>query len=126
MDPPLKRHVNTVDNLQRLHQLSRTWNMIFQDLGDLEERLDFLMDTAKKLNDAGLETRSATESFEFFRDRNHLRQRWVSSFGDRTRLIINFVFSIASHNSIQTNLAIAGTSKIIAEETKKDNSSMIT
>jgi hypothetical protein len=67
--------------------------MIFQDLGDLEERLDFLMDTAKKLNDAGLETRSATESFKFFRDRNHLRQRWVSSFGDRTRLIINFVFS---------------------------------
>jgi hypothetical protein len=93
--------------------------MIFQDLGDLEERLDFLMDTAKKLNDAGLETKSATESFKFFRDRNHLRQRWVSSFGDRTRLIINFVFS-------ESNLTIAGTTNIIAKETKQDNSSMIT
>ena len=125
MDPPLKRDVNTVDNLQRLHQLSRTWNMIFQDLGDLEERIDFLVDAAKKLSDAGLEAQSAIESFKFFRDRNHLRQRWVSSFGDRTKLIINFVFSVASHNSNQTNLVIAGSTKIIAE-TKQDNSSMIT
>jgi len=126
MDPPLKRHVNTVDNLQRLHQLSRTWNMVYEDLGDLEERLDFLTDTSKKLQDAGCKTTSAVESLKFLRDRNHLRRRWVSSFRERTQLIIHFLFSIDSQVNNQTNLEIAGTSSIIAKEAAKDNASMIT
>jgi hypothetical protein len=126
MDPPLKRHVNTVDNLQRLHQLSRTWNMIYEDLGDLGERLDFLIDSSKKLQDAGFKTMSTIESLKFLRDRNQLRRRWVSSFGERTKLIIHFVFSIDAQANNQTNLEIANTSSIIAKETQKDNSSMIT
>jgi hypothetical protein len=126
MDPPLKRHVNTVDNLQRLHQLSRTWNMIYEDLGDLEERLDFLLSTAAKLTPVGLKTNSTAESLTFIKERNHLRRRWVSSFGERTKLIIHFVFSIDSQTNNQTNLEIASTSSIIAKETQRDNSSMIT
>ncbi len=75
--------------------------MLFQDLGDLEERLDFLIETARKLDEAGIrQAKSAIESFQFFRARNHLRQRWTSSFGERTKLIINFIFS-------ETNLGIA-------------------
>ena len=126
MDPPLKRHVNTIDNLQRLHQLSRTWNMVYEDLGDLGERLDLLIETSKKLQEAGCKTTSTTEALKFLRDRNQLRRRWVSSFGERTKLIIHFVFSIDAQVNNQTNLEIAGTSSIIAKETQKDNCSMIT
>lgn len=126
MDPPLRRDVNTVENLQLLHQLSRTWNMIYEDLGDLEERLDFLISTATKLSSADFKTTSTTEWLKFVRDRNHLRRRWVSSFGERTNLIIHFVFSIDSQINNQTNLEIAETTSIIAKETQRDNSSMIT
>jgi hypothetical protein len=101
MDPPLRRDINTVGNVQNLHELSRTWNMLFEDLADLEERLNFLIETAGKLDEAGIrQAKSAIESFQFLRARNHLRQRWVSSFGQRTKLIINFIFS-------ETNLGIA-------------------
>lgn len=126
MDPPLKRHVNTVDNLQRLHQLSRTWNMIYEDLSDLQERLDFLFSTATKLANAGSNTTATEELLTFLRERNFLRRRWVSSFGERTKLIIHFVFSIDSQTNNQTNLEIASTTSVIAKETQKDNSSMIT
>ncbi len=127
MNPPLKSHISTVENIQSLHQLSRTWNMIYEDLGDLSERLDFLLSTSYKLRDAGLShTSSAIESFEFLKARNILRRRWVTSFSERTKLIINFVFSIASQNHGETNLRIASLTSTIAEETHKDNSSMIT
>jgi hypothetical protein len=140
MDPPLNQHINTLDSLQTLHQLSRTWNMIYEDFGDLEERLDFLLSTATKLDAAGITTRSTVEHLTFLRGRNHLRRRWVTSFGERTKLIINFVFSLASHENSQanvknsqanvrisdTNMKIAKTSAFIAREAQRDDSSMMT
>jgi hypothetical protein len=54
MDPPLKPEVLGKSGLQELHQLSRTWNMIYEDLGDLEERLDVLIDAAAKLEAANV------------------------------------------------------------------------
>ena len=100
--------------------------MIYEDLGDVEDRLDFFTDTSKKLQGAGYKTLSTSESLKFLQDRNKLRRRWVSSFGERTKLIIHFVFSVDSQINNQTNLEIAGTSSIIAKETAKDNSCMIT
>jgi hypothetical protein len=126
MDPPLNRHINAIDSMQTLHQLSRTWNMIYEDLGDLEERLDFLISTAQELSVAGIETRSVVEHLEFVRARNHLRRRWVTSFGERTKLIINFVFSLSSEENSKANVKIAISSSWIAKETARDNSSMMT
>lgn len=127
MDPPLKPDALDKSGLQKLHQLSRTWNMIFEDLGDLEERIDVLVETATKLEAAKVkDVLSAIESFKFLRSRNHLRRRWVTSFGERTKLIIGFVFSLASQKDGETNLRIANLTSTIAEETRQDNSSMIT
>jgi len=127
MDPPLKDEVLDKRGLQRLHQLSRTWNMINEDLRDFEERLDLLIGTAKKLEAAKVkDTQSAIESFQFLRARNHLRRRWATSFGERTKLIIGFVFNLASQRDGETNLQIANLTRTIAEETRQDNSSMIT
>ena len=101
--------------------------MIYEDLGDLEERLDVLIETASKLEAAHVQdVQSAIESFKFVRRRNHLRRRWATSFGERTKLIIGFVFSIASQEGNQTNMDIAKSTSTIAEETRRDNSSMIT
>ena len=100
--------------------------MIYEDLGDLSERHDLLLSTATKLNSAGLKTTLTTESLTFMKERNHLRRRWVSSFGERTKLIIHFVFSIDCQTNNQTNLEIASTTSVIAKETQRDNSSMIT
>jgi hypothetical protein len=127
MDPPLKPEVLGKSGLQELHQLSRTWNMIYEDLGDLEERLDVLIDAAAKLEAANVrDVQPTIESFRFLRARNHLRRRWVTSFSERTKLIISFVFSIASQEDTKTNLDIANFTSTIAEETRQDNSSMIT
>lgn len=120
MDPPLRPDITDRRGLQKLHQLSRTFNMIWEDLGDLQERLDGLLDAAAKLDAAGVaDAPAAIESFRFLRARNLLRRRWVTSFGERTKLIIGFVFS-------QTNMEIANLTSAISEETQRDNSSMIT
>jgi hypothetical protein len=120
MNPPLKDEALDRKGLQTLHQLSRTWNMIYEDLGDLEERIDVLIETATKLEAARVrDVQSAVESFKFLRARSHLRRRWVTSFGERTKLISGFVYG-------ETNLKIANLTSMIAEETRQDNSSMIT
>jgi hypothetical protein len=126
MDPPLNRHINAIDSLQTLHRLSRTWNMIYEDLGDLSERLDFLISTTQKLASAGIQTRTVVEHLNFARARNCLRRIWVTSFAERTKLIVGFVFSLASQEHSKANVRIAVTSSFIARETQKDNSSMMT
>jgi hypothetical protein len=141
MDPRIRTDVLNPENLQTLHTLSRTWNMLFEDLGDFEERLDFLIDSSKKIEMAGIrESESAAAAFQFLRSRNRVRRRWVTSFGERTKLITNFVFNLeaqkvnqASLDSAEenkrnskTNVEIQRLTATIADETAKDNSSMIT
>jgi hypothetical protein len=141
MDPPILIQALDPQNLHSLHELSRTWNMLFEDLGDLEERLDFLIDTSAKLKELGVERCTyAAEAFRFLRARNHVRQRWLTSFGMRTKEISNYVFSLeaqkvnqaslenAEENKIntKTNMKIQHLTAMIADETAKDNSSMIT
>jgi hypothetical protein len=141
MDAPIRAKVLNPDNLQNLHTLSRTWNMLYEDLGDLEERLDFLIETSKKLNSLHVKnTTSAAEAFAFLLARNKVRRRWVTSFGERTKLISQFVFSFAAQKvnqatldnaeenkrNTKTNLEIQRQTTKIANETAKDNSSMMT
>ncbi|KAH8586663.1 hypothetical protein B0O99DRAFT_695296 [Bisporella sp. PMI_857] len=127
MDAPLKPIVDEPSNLKSLHHLSRTWNMFYADLGDLSDRLDVLISACHKLQVLGIpHAVAAAEGFQFLKDRNELRKRWVASFSDRTKLIMNFVFSAANSRNAVTNLSIAGLTKDIAQDTAQDNSSMIT
>jgi hypothetical protein len=127
MDPPLRRNVATPDGLQRLHQLSRTFNMIENDLTDISERHELLIEMAGKLLAAGVaDAESSIERLTFLHSRNRMRRRWVRSFDERTKLISNFVFSIAAQKNNLTNLEIANWTSVIAEEAREDNSSMIT
>lgn len=141
MDPPILTQVLDPQNLQNLHELLRTWNMLYEDLADLEERLDFLIDVAAQLGRTGVQRCSyAVEAFRFLRARNHVRQRWVTSFGHRTKSISTFVFSLEAQKVNQatldnaeenkkntlTNIKIQDLTAKIAYETAKDNSSMIT
>lgn len=141
MDPPILTQVLDPQNLQNLHELLRTWNMLYEDLGDLEERLDFLIDVSNQLKGIGVQRCSyAAEAFRFLRARNHVRQRWVTSFGHRTKSISTFVFSLEAQKVNQstldnaqenkrntlTNIRIQDLTAKIANETAKDNSSMIT
>lgn len=98
--------------------------MIFEDLHDFEERCDLLIEAAHKLPLPDIQ--SAIESFQFLKARDKLRRRWVASFAEQTKLIINFVFSQATQENGQTNLDIADLTATIAKETQQDNSSMIT
>jgi hypothetical protein len=101
--------------------------MIYEDLGDFEERCDLLIEAAKKLQLLQLPSiQHGIESFQFLKARNCLRRRWVTSFAEQTKLIINFVFSKATQENGQTNLDIADLTATIAKETQQDNSSMIT
>jgi hypothetical protein len=101
--------------------------MIENDLADSSERHKLLIEAAGKLLAAGVtDAQSAIERFTFLHSRNHLRRRWVTSFNERTKLISNFVFSIASRQNNLTNLQIANWTSVIAEEAREDNSSMIT
>ncbi|KAH9208892.1 hypothetical protein DL95DRAFT_414357 [Leptodontidium sp. 2 PMI_412] len=134
MNPPIRDKVLQPNHLQDLHTLSRTWNMLFEDLGDLGERLDFLIETSQKLKQLGVKhSTSAAEAFQFLHARNKVRRRWVTSFGERTKLISHFVFSFAAQNVNQasldnatTNMEIQRLTARIADEAAKDNYSMIT
>ncbi|KAH7309271.1 hypothetical protein BKA65DRAFT_170849 [Rhexocercosporidium sp. MPI-PUGE-AT-0058] len=134
MNPPIRDKVLQPSHLQDLHTLSRTWNMLFEDLGDLGERLDFLIETSQKLKQLGIKhSTSAAEAFQFLHARNKVRRRWVTSFGERTKLISRFVFSFAAQNVNQasldnatTNMEIQRLTATIADEAAKDNYSMIT
>jgi len=56
--------------------------------------------------------RAVAEHLAFVRARNNLRRRWMTSFEERTKLIINFVFNFANQE--------------IARQAQKENSSMMT
>lgn len=113
MNPPIRDKVLEPNHLQDLHTLSRTWNMLFEDLGDLGERLDFLIETSQKLKQVGIkQSTSAAEAFQLLHARNKLQRRWV------TKLISHFVN--------QASLDNATTKMEIADQTRKDNYSMIT
>lgn len=71
-------------------------------------------------------TDSATETIIFFKSRNFIWKRWVENYNERTRLMMNLFFNIASQVDNRTNLQIADLTSKISMEAKRDSSSMIT
>lgn len=113
---------------EELHRLSQRWHIFHEDLTTLEETLDFVLNVHKKYvtvsdNDNAISTR---ESILFLSSQIHIRKRWAANYNTRTKIRIDLFFNLASQGDNRTNLKIANTSKIIAEATLKDSSSMIT
>lgn len=120
----------TIQNdFENLHDLSKCWHIIREDLIDFEERMEFLLDLWEKYYDAHARqalTVSTKDSLSFIMSRIRVWRRWTSNYTTRTNIRINLFFNLASQNDNRTNLDIASSSKTIAEETRQDSSSMIT
>lgn len=112
-----------------LHRLSQRWHILCEDLMDFEERLQFLLSVLEKMkqryDDQG-STQHTMESFTYLLSRNQVWKRWSANYNARTKIRIDLFFNLASQGDSHTNLEIASISKKIAEETRKDSSSMIT
>jgi len=144
LDPPILRRNLDPENLQSLHDLSRVWSIIHEDLGDLNSRLEFLVSSSQSLASflpsLKVSTNNAKSAFNFLLARSQLRQRWVSNFSVRTQFVSEFVYNVEAQvvnksalenarenrRNSKINLDIQGLTAKIAEETAKDNSSMIT
>lgn len=68
----------------------------------------------------------AIENLEFLSSRCRALKRWAANYEERTQLMIQLFFSIASQMDNRNNLDIANLTSKIAIETKRDSSSMIT
>lgn len=124
--------------LEELHRLSQTWHIIFEDLADSEERLQFLIKARQTYAAACRETpiygegshrvdeSSVDESLAFLMSRNHVWKCWAANYNERTKIRINLFFNLAFSRDNRTNLEIAGLTSKIAMETNRDSSSMIT
>lgn len=101
---------------------------------DFEERMGFLLDICEQRYNSTPDSRKtsifisppASESIAFVVSRTRIWKRWVVDYNARTNIRINLFFNLANQADNKTNLEIASTSKKIAEETRKDSSSMIT
>lgn len=117
-----------VESFESLHRLSQTWYLLYEDLIDLEERIQFLLEVCGKLSDAfgGNSKISTTESIEYLASRTRVWRRWAGNYNARTKTRIDLFFNLASQKDNRVNLEVAGMTKDIAEKTRNDSSSMIT
>ena len=103
--------------------------MIHEDLTDLEDRTQFLINLWEKYFSThcrqSLEV-STADSLSFIKNRIYCWKHWISNYQKLTNIRINLFFNLASQADSRTNLDIARNLKAIAEETRKDSSSMIT
>ena len=104
--------------------------MIIGVLNDLQDLLEFLIKTAKMHQSASTSrsasSNSVVEALVYIKSRNHIWKQWVDNYNERTKLMMNLFFSIASQLDSRTNLDIANLTSKIAVETQRDSSSMIT
>lgn len=116
------------ESFENLHRLSQSWHIIYEELVDLEERVHFLLEVCSKLvSTYGCETRIKTaETLNFLASRTQFWRRWVSSYNTRTKNRINLFFNLAVQNDSRINIEVAKLTKDIAQESRKDSSSMIT
>ena len=120
------------DTFQKLHQLSQSWHILYENLIDNEEALAFVLDIHKQFSTPrGPQTssfyqESNYEAMQYLLTRNTIQKRWVGNYNTRTQIRINLYFNLASQGDNRTNIEIANTSKEIAKATLRDSSSMIT
>ena len=128
---PLDAIIHAPNGTQRLHGLARTFQTVLADLQDVEERFDFLIEIAQKsishfTSQAQPTDPAALETLIYYRSRNRMWRRSVEMYNERTRLMMNLLFSISAQVDNKTNLDIADLTAKIALDTKRDSSSMIT
>ncbi|KAL8786014.1 MAG: hypothetical protein Q9195_008396 [Heterodermia aff. obscurata] len=117
------------DSFQILHRLSQKFHVLHANLDDFEETLNFILATHQQCcadDFSGDEPATNIDSMEFLLSRNRIWKRWVAHYITRTTIRIDLFFNIANQNDNRINIDIASTSKRIAEEAKRDSSSMIT
>ena len=122
--------IHAPNGTQRLHSLARIFQTVLVDLQDVEERFDFLIDIGQKYVSYTTSqvptSHSALETLVYYRSRNRMWRRSVEMYNERTRLMMNLLFSISAQVDNKTNLDIADLTAKIALDTKRDSSSMIT
>lgn len=117
------------ESFQILHRLSQGFHVLHANLDDYEETLNFILATHQQCrtdNLSGDGPPPNLDAMEFILSRNRIWKRWVANYITRTTICIDLFFNIANQNDNRTNIDIANTSKRIAEEAKRDSSSMIT
>lgn len=103
--------------------------MIHEELVDLEEATQFLVDLWRKYFSSYCRQNfavSTEDSLAHIKNRIYCWKHWILNYQRLTNIRINSFFNLASQADNRTNLDIARNSKAIAEETRKDSSSMIT
>jgi len=125
---PLDHITHIAEETEDLHALLRSWHMVSEDLVDFEERLDFLIQTTKTYQKAPQDPmyHAVAVKLSYLRSRNQIWKRLVHNYKERTKIILDLHFSIASRTNNETNLRIASSTGKIAEETRWDSSAMIT
>lgn len=116
------------ESFENLHRLSQTWHILYEDLVDLEERSHFLLEVCSKFDFTyGCAPSIKTaETLNFLASRTQFWRRWVANYNTRTKNRINLFFNLAVQNDSRINIEVARLTKDIAQESRKDSSSMIT
>jgi hypothetical protein len=94
-----------------LHRRSRMWHIIYENLADYNELLEFFLNILGKHIFIHAESheadRSVMEFLTFLMSRNNVWRRWVVNYNERTKTSINMYFHFAAQNDTQANLDIA-------------------
>ena len=76
-----------------------TWHVLYEDIVDLEERMEFLLGLCKEAEKTGIESSQVActrESFEYFISRLRTRKRWAANYKTRTQIRIDLFFNLAN------------------------------
>ncbi|TFK27527.1 hypothetical protein FA15DRAFT_666364, partial [Coprinopsis marcescibilis] len=149
----LRSKVNA--NIQELHTLSQDFNILKEDLQELIERLQYLLRLHNTVDpndilkapsrwgappldqdpdvyppgalpgDDRVVFTTTYDSIEYLLSRVIIWKRWSQNYTDRTSILINELFNLASQWDNQTNLHIADYTSKIATISQRDSSSMI-
>ena len=66
------------------------------------------------------------ESIAYLASKLRIWRRWVANYNKRTQIRIDLFYNLANQNDNRNNIEIARLTKDIAQESRKDSSSMIT
>lgn len=127
------------DAVYDLHNLSQHFHILDEELNGIVEQLDYLAAlhpllsaraqpySAVAQSSSGRRYKTSTlDSILFLRSRTQIWHRWVRNWRERTNIRINLFFNLTAQRDSGTNSNIAVATADIAEETRKDSSSMIT
>ncbi|MCJ1479399.1 hypothetical protein MMC13_008084 [Lambiella insularis] len=129
-----------------LHLLAQEWHVLLEHVTDLQERLGFLSTALQRFRSSakGLPASESlkvtvndetSDKIHYLLSNCTISRRWVSNYRDRTNIRINLVrivpkywdaFHLSTQLDNETNVRISRLTSIIARDTQRDSSSMIT